>query len=169
MTIPMIILSIGSAFGGMLLLFVGNIEHWLEPVVGFAEAEHAPSNTILLPVTLAVVLVGAWIGFRKYALQAVPVEAPANVSVLTKAARADLYGDAFNEAVLMRPGQWLTRTLVYVDRKVVDGAVNGTAGLIGVLGAALRTVQNGYARSYALTMLIGVTIVTAIAMLVRMS
>lgn len=169
MTIPMIILAFGSVFGGMLLLFVGDIEHWLEPIVGFAHADNAPSNTVLLPVTLAVVLIGAYIGFRKYALAAVPVEAPAEVSVLTRAARADLYGDAFNEAVLMRPGQWLTRTLVYVDRKVVDGFVNGTAGVINVLGGALRTLQNGYARSYALTMLLGVTVVTAIALLVRMS
>ena len=29
--------------------------------------------------------------------------------VVTIAARRNLYGDAFNEAVLMRPGQWLTR------------------------------------------------------------
>ena len=69
----------------------------------------------------------------------------------------------------MRPGQWLTRTLVFVDRKVVDGAVNGTAGLIGLVAAALRRIQNGFVRSYALTMLIGATLVLAVAMLVRMS
>ena len=169
MTVPMMILAVGSAAGGMLLLFWGDIESWLETVVGFEEATHAPSAAVLMPTTIAIVLFGAYIGFRKYALQAVPVEAPANVSVLTKAARRDLYGDAFNEAVFMRPGQWLTRTLVYVDRKVVDGAVNGTAGLVGVIAAALRRIQTGYARSYALTMLIGVTLVIAAAMLVRMS
>jgi len=169
MTIPMMILAVGSAFGGMLLLFVGDIEHWLEPVVGFEEAVKAPSAAVLMPTTILVVLLGAYFGFRKYALQPVPVEAPVNVSFATRAARQDLYGDAFNEAVFMRPGQWLTRTLVYVDRKVVDGAVNGTAGLIGLVAAALRRIQNGFARSYALTMLIGVTLVLAVAMLVRMS
>ena len=169
MTVPMMILAVGSAAGGMLLLFWGDIESWLEPVVGFKEAVNAPSAMVLMPVTIAVVLAGAWIGFRKYALQPVPVEAPAQVSFLTTAARKDLYGDAFNETVFMRPGQWLTRTLVYVDRKVVDGAVNGTAGLIGLIAAALRRIQNGFARSYALTMLVGVTLVLAVAMLVRMS
>jgi NADH-quinone oxidoreductase subunit L len=169
MTVPMMILAVGSAFGGMLLLFVGNIESWLEPVVGFQEAVNAPSASILMPATILVVLVGAYIGARRYALQPVPVEAPQNVSFATRAARADLYGDAFNEVVLMRPGQWLTRTLVFVDRKVVDGAVNGTAGLIGLAAAALRRMQNGFVRSYALTMLIGVTLVIAVAMLVRMS
>lgn len=169
MTVPMMILAIGSAFGGMLLLFVGNIESWLEPVVGFQEATNAPSAAVLMPTTILIVVLGAYIGFRKYALQPVPLEAPANVSFATRAARRDLYGDAFNEAVFMRPGQWLTRTLVFVDRKVVDGAVNGTAGLIGLVAAALRRIQNGFARSYALTMLIGVTLVLVVALLVRMS
>lgn len=169
MTIPMIVLSVGSAAGGMLLLFWGDIESWLEPVVGFKEAVNAPSATVLMPVTIAIVLLGAWIGFRKYALQAVPVEAPANVSILTAAARKDLYGDSFNEAVFMRPGQWLTRTLVFVDRAVVDGAVNGTAGLVGLIGSAMRKLQNGFARSYALTMLVGAAILVAVAMLVRMA
>ena len=168
MTIPMIILSIGSALGGLLLLFVADIEHWLEPVVGFQYPDQAPSASVLIPITLAVVLVGAYIGFRKYALQAVPVTAPAG-NLLTRAARADLYGDAVNETVFMRPGIWLTQSLVYVDRAVVDGFVNGTAGLIGTLGAALRRIQNGFARSYALTMLIGVTVVLAITLLLRMA
>ena len=48
-----------------------------------------------------------------------------DVNPLTTAARRDLYGDAFNEAVFMRPGQYLTRFLVCFDNRVVDGAVNG--------------------------------------------
>lgn len=168
MTVPMIILSIGSALGGLLLLFVADIEHWLEPVVGFQYPDNAPSTSILIPVTLAVVLSGAYIGFRKYALQAVPVTAPAG-SLLTRAARADLYGDAINEAVFMRPGIRLTRALVTVDRVVVDGFVNGTAALVGTFGGTLRKVQNGFARSYALTMLAGVTFVLAVALLIRMA
>ena len=168
MTVPMIILSIGSAFGGMLLLFVANIESWLEPVVGFAEADKAPSAAVLMPTTVAIVLIGAYIGFRKYALQAVPVTAPAG-NVLTRAARADLYGDAFNEAVFMRPGITLTRALATFDRTVVDGLVNGTAALVGAVGGEMRKIQNGFARSYALTMLVGVTLVIAVALLLRMA
>jgi hypothetical protein len=37
-----------------------------------------------------------------------------SVSPLTLAARHDLYGDAFNEAVFHAPGQDLSRTMVYV-------------------------------------------------------
>ena len=122
MTIPMIVLAFGSVFGGLLMLFVGDIEHWLEPVVGFSEPAHHVSNSTLIPVTLAVVLVGAGYAWMKYGRRPVPVVAPMEVSFLTRAARADAYGDAFNEAVFMRPGQHLTRALTFFDAKEIGRA-----------------------------------------------
>jgi NADH-quinone oxidoreductase subunit L len=162
MTVPMIILAIGAVVGGFMMLYVGNIEEWLAPVVGFEEAEGGPSTTILIALTLVVVAVGVVIGWRQYAMREVPVVAPTQVSAITVAARNDLYGDAVNEAVFMRPGQHLTRTLVWTDNKVIDGAVNGTAAGIGGLSARMRRWQTGYVRSYALTMLLGVVVVGAV-------
>ena len=37
-----------------------------------------------------------------------------------------------------------------VDRKVIDGAVNGSAGLVAMVSSRLRAVQSGYVRNYAL-------------------
>ncbi len=62
-------------------------------------------------MTLAVVLVGVGFAYREYATREIPDTAPDDVSALTVAARNDLYGDAFDEAVLMRPGQGMVRTL----------------------------------------------------------
>ena len=118
-------------------------------------------------LALGVVLIGVLTAVFKY--RTVPSEAPENVSIFTKAARKDLYQDSFNEAVFMRPGIRLTRALVTVDRAVIDGFVNGTAALVGTFGGTLRKVQNGFARSYALTMLAGVTLVLAVALLIRMA
>jgi len=84
----------------------------------------------------------------------VPRAAPAG-SAVTRAARADLYGDALNEGVFMRPGQYLTRSLVYFDNRGVDGAVNGIAALVGGTSGRLRRFQTGFVRSYALAMLGG--------------
>jgi NADH-quinone oxidoreductase subunit L len=168
MTIPMIVLAVGSAFGGMAMLFVGDIEHWLEPVTGFAKPEHSVSHNVLIPVTLAVVLGGALFAWSRYGRRPVPVEAPANVSFLTKAARADAYGDALNEAVLMRPGQYLTRSLTWFDSKAIDGLVSGSAAAIGGLSARARRLQNGYVRSYALTMLGGAVLIALVLLLVRL-
>jgi len=168
MTIPMIVLAVGSAFGGMAMLFVGDIEHWLEPVTGFAKPEHSVSHNVLIPVTLAVVLGGALFAWSRYGRRPVPVEAPANVSFLTKAARADAYGDALNEAVLMHPGQYLTRSLTWFDSKAIDGLVSGSAAAIGGLSARARRLQNGYVRSYALTMLGGAVLIALVLLLVRL-
>lgn len=168
MTIPMIVLALGSVFGGMAMLFVGDIEHWLEPVTGFAKPEHSVSHSVLIPITLAVVLGGAAFAWLRYGRRPVPVAAPVNVSFLTKAARADAYGDSLNEALLMRPGQYLTRSLIWFDTKAIDGAVSGLAAAIGGLSARARRLQNGYVRSYALTMLGGAVLIALVLLLVRL-
>ncbi len=91
------------------------------------------------------------------------------VSVVTTAARKNLYADAFNEAVLMRPGQWLTRALVFFDNKGVDGTVNGLAAGLGGGSGRLRRTQTGFVRSYALSMLGGSVAVLAVLLAVRFS
>jgi len=94
----------------------------------------------------------------------VPELAPRG-SIATVAARRDLYQDDVNEAVFMRPGQYLTRSLVFVDVRGVDGVVRGTAALIGGLAGRARRLQTGFVRSYAMSMLAGV-LVLALGVLV---
>jgi len=91
------------------------------------------------------------------------------VSVLTKAARADLYGDALNEAALMRPGEYLTRSLVFFDNRKVDGMVNGLAALIGGTSGRVRRWQTGFVRSYALSMLGGSAAVVLAMLAVKLA
>ena len=61
----------------------------------------------------------------------------------------------------MRPGQWLTRLSVFFDSRGIDGLVNTIAATIGGTSGRLRKVQTGYARSYALSMLIGAVLLVA--------
>ena len=154
MTIPMIVLSAGSGLLGLVLAFTG-FTGWLHPVFGGEEhAEH--TNWPLMAITLLLVAGGVALAWMRYWREDVPTYAPAG-NGLTVAARNDLYQDALNEALFMRPGIHLTRALRSGDETVVDGAgVGGVAGLVGGASAAFRRVQNGYARSYALTMLAGV-------------
>ena len=49
--------------------------------------------------------------------------------------------------------------LVWVDNKVIDGAVNGVAASLGGLSARARRIQTGYTRSYSLVMLSGALLV----------
>jgi NADH-quinone oxidoreductase subunit L len=168
MTIPLIILAIGSTFLGMALLFWGNIETWLEPVVGFETAPAVISTGLTIGISLAVVLVGAVIGWISYARREVPIVASAG-SLLTRAARRDLYGDDVNEALVVRPSYWLSRVLVWFDNSWIDGFVNGSAAFVGGLSGRLRRSQTGFARSYALSMVGGAVLVLLALVLVRIS
>jgi NADH-quinone oxidoreductase subunit L len=160
MTVPMVVLAAGSAFMGLILGPTGAIQSWLEPVVGVHVEGENPviAVPVLMTLTLLVVAAGLGLAWMRYWREEVPLVAPVG-SLPTRAARQDLYQDAVNEGVLMRPGLHLTRSLVFFDNKGVDGAVGTVAALIGGSSSRLRRVQNGFVRSYALTMLFGVVVI----------
>ena len=171
MTVPMSMLAIGSALAGGLLIIGGGLQDWLIPSVG-RSAEvgvHSISGwviSVLAIVVMAFGMVTAWLFFGR---RPVPATPPVAVSPVTVAARNNLYADAFNEAVFMRPGQWLTRALVYLDNRGVDGLINGLAAFVGGGSGRLRRVQTGFVRSYALTMLGGSLIVVVALLAVRLA
>jgi NADH-quinone oxidoreductase subunit L len=167
MTIPLVILAIGSTFLGMALLFWGNIEEWLEPVVGYESVPTPLPTFFYIAVTLVVVIIGAIIGWVMYARKDVPVEAP-HGNALTRAARQDLYGDAVNHVLVVEPTYRTAQALTTFDTKAVDGFVNWTATFVGDLARRLRRSQSGFARSYALSMVGGALIVALALILVRL-
>ena len=167
MTWPMILLAIGSVLSGGLLAIGGTLQHWLEPVVGSHEAAHATPVWVATTIILVTVAVGIGVAYRMYATRPVPAKAPAG-SALTVAARRDLYGDALNEEVFMRPGLDLTQALVTVDDRGVDGAATGSAALVGRISERLRQLQTGFVRSYALSMFAGAALVVAAILVVRL-
>ncbi|MEU9761011.1 NADH-quinone oxidoreductase subunit L [Streptomyces sp. NPDC047985] len=166
MTIPMIVLAFGSVFAGGLFSVGDRFLKWLEPVTGHSHG-HAPiSATTVTAATMVVLVVGVALAWAMYGRGPVPVTAPRG-SLLTRAARRDLLQDDFNHVVLVRGGEHLTRSLVYVDHTLVDGVVNGTAAAMGGLSGRLRKLQNGYARSYAVSMFGGTAILIAATLLMR--
>jgi NADH-quinone oxidoreductase subunit L len=169
MTIPMIILAFGSVAGGGLLVLGGALQNWLVPSVGEAEevGVHTIQPAVLTVLTLIVVVGAAVGGYFAFGRKPVPVLRPVNVTPVTWAARRDLYGNAFNEAVFMRPGMWLDRFLIWLDSRGVDGAVNGVAAAFGGGSGRLRRTQTGFVRSYALSMLGGSVLIVASLLAVR--
>ena len=165
---PMILLAVGSVFSGGLLGFGGTLQHWLEPVVNFEESSHVAPTWVISAVAVGVVAVGFLVALWRYLGRPVPETAPADVSVLTVAARRDLYGDAFNEEVFMRPGAQLTNALVEFDNRGVDGSVNALAGLVRRTSEWLRGFQTGFARNYALSMLVGAALVAVAILAVQL-
>jgi NADH-quinone oxidoreductase subunit L len=169
MTAPMLVLAALSLIGGFLLIFGAGTQHWLEPSVGpsVEEGAHTISPVVLTLITLVVVALGVLGGWVAFGTRPVPVQQPVGVSPVTTFSRRNLYADAFNEAVLMRPGQWLSRALVYLDNRGVDGVVNGLGAAFGGSSARVRRAQTGFVRSYALSMLGGTIAVVAVLLAVR--
>jgi len=167
MTIPMVVLAIGSVGLGFVLQLGGGFTRWLEPVTGHVE-HHEPvlSVPVIQVATLVAVAAGLVLAWRQYASLPVPATAPAG-SALTRAARVDLYQDAVNDAVLVEPGRHLTRSLVYGDRTAVDGTFTGLGRLTVGIGELVRRVQTGYARQYAATMLLGLVVLAAVVLAPR--
>ncbi|MBS9371802.1 NADH-quinone oxidoreductase subunit L [Rhodococcus sp. B50] len=168
MTWPMVALAVGSVGAGGLLVLGGALQHWLEPVVGYDHHEGGLPVWLVTTLTLAVVLAGVAVAYRQYVREPVPETAPEAVSALTVAARRDLYGDAVNEAVFMRPGQGMVRALDAVESTGIDGSVTGAATGIGALSRGLRRLQTGFVRSYALYMFAGATVVVGALVLVTL-
>ena len=157
MWLPMAILAIGSVASGFLFNSGNSLVNWLAPVLnanGVEGGKELLKPAVVSGLALVAVIIGVGIAFAKYRTN-VPAEAPENVTVFTKIARRDLMQDAFNEAVLMRPGQALTEGLVKTDHYFIDGIVRLVGSIFLGSSKGLRRIQNGYVRSYALIMVIG--------------
>jgi len=172
MTVPLVVLAVASVVGGLVL---NNwISGWLEPATGGPhEGAHAATGLLHFSLvgvaTLGVVAIGVAVSFLLFGpRKSIPRATPQTRSPLVIAGRNDLFGDAINETFLMRPGQQLTTGLVRIDNSGIDGAVNGTAAVIGGISSRLRRVQNGFVRTYALTMVAGASVVGAILVLGRL-
>ncbi|MFF8940783.1 NADH-quinone oxidoreductase subunit L [Streptomyces sp. NPDC014864] len=166
MTIPMIVLAVGSVFAGFFFHLGDRFLHWLEPVTGHSEGNSPVSALTVTGATVFCLVVGVAIAYAQYGRKPVPDVAPRG-SLLTRAARRDLLQDDFNHVVLVRGGEHLTRSLVYVDHTLVDGVVNGTAASVGGLSGRMRRMQNGFARSYAVSMFGGAALLVAATLLMR--
>ncbi|MDP7701204.1 NADH-quinone oxidoreductase subunit L [Mycobacterium sp. TY815] len=160
MTVPMLVLAVGSVGGGAVLAVNGTLRHWLQPVTNPADAAEAHQfmpGWALTALTLAAVGVGIAVAVRTYVARPVRTSASEWASGAVIAARHDLFGDNMNEAAFMRPGLRLSRAMVDVDRVGIDGVVEGIARLIGNTSTGVRRMQTGFARSYALTVFFGAT------------
>ncbi|HEY2203825.1 MAG TPA: NADH-quinone oxidoreductase subunit L [Pseudonocardia sp.] len=169
MTAPMIVLAVGSVGAGYWLQYDQRLATWLAPTLGeLQEGAHgAISHSTAAVGTLVLSALGAAVAYLLVGRRPTPVQRPEPVSFPVRAARRDLYANAINEALIARPGTWLSRALVYFDNKGVDGLVNGTAAFLGGSSGRVRRMQTGFVRSYAMTMLGGGVLIIAALLFVR--
>ncbi len=162
MTVPLIVLAVASAAGGLINAQGedGFLHHWLEPSVqpyagNQAFLEHALAVGAVVAAGLIGIALAAFLYHRHWTQ-------PAPSTGLTGAAQRAFGVDRFYEWTVMRPGRLLASASETFDRRVVDGIVNGVAlGTSGV-GSVTRRLQTGFVRSYALAVLLGAVVITAV-------
>jgi NADH-quinone oxidoreductase subunit L len=169
MTIPLIVLAALSVLGGVML--IGDwIQDFLAPVVGTPPHEDLPIPALAVSaIVVVIVAVGVGLAWFLVGKREVPRTAPQDVSFATRAAREELYGNQINDTLVGDPGKELVHGLLLVDKYAVDGTLTGGPVAIGAVAGTARRVQNGFVRSYALSLLGGVLLVVLALLAVNLA
>jgi NADH-quinone oxidoreductase subunit L len=179
MALALIVLAIGSVLAGYLgvphaLGGHNELGEWLRPsftVAAAAEgtrgategaAESGSLELTLMMVSSVVAVIGVGIGVfiwgkRRQIADTFARQFPGLHRLLLN----KYYVDEFYDAAIVHPIQVVSTEGLWrgVDVKVIDGAVNGTAAIVGAGAAALRRVQTGSVRTYAGSVLVGVVLI----------
>lgn len=174
MTIPLIILAFLSIVGGFVgvpkSLLGGNaIEHWLDPIFSPAYnklmiTEHhiSWSEYVLMVLSVGIALAGIMAARTIYTKRA---DIVANLSSrFTKTYNLLLnkyYVDELYDAVIVNPILNASDKVLWkgFDVGVIDGVINGSAGLVGWMAQWLRKIQSGVAQNYAIIFVGGIVFV----------
>ena len=157
MTFPLMALAFLSVVGGLIQLPFSSstkwLEHWLEPAMFHNETHlHLSGSTLWVLALLAFVSVAAGIGigistYLKEKIDKQIFEKP----ILNNA----WYFDSMVSKVMGGPGFQVFSAVAKFDKRVVDGAVNGTGQIVKKTASILRRSQNGLVRTYALGIGVG--------------
>lgn len=162
-TLPLVVLAVLAVVGGALGFpeFISHT-HWLKsylvPVLGEAPHGHAALSTELALMGLATVLAFVGLGVA-YVLYVSKKTLPAQEGTL-KGFAALVYDkyrvDELYNVVFLKPISHLSHLFyLVVDRKIIDGIVEGLAEASLDAGKSIRTVQTGHIGFYLLIMVLG--------------
>ncbi len=168
MTVPLIILAIGSVLAGYVgIPRLSLIEAWLEPAFHWGAGEtaaaaagaaaHGSLEWALLAVSALIAIGGAYAAYRMYVVDThVPGRIRESLGWFARLVEKKYYADEIYNKIVVQPLRDLAGWLAdFVDKRGIDGAVNGVADLTGWVGAQARRLQSGLVGLYALSILFG--------------
>jgi len=173
MTIPLIILAILAVIGGYVGIpeVIGEhlgVHHllgeYLSPVVHNLAEHHLSHGTEWMLMGLSVGLVVIMI-IVAYSRTKKP-DFKENAG-LAKMLENKWYIDELYDAVIIKPVKGISVALdKYVERKGIDGAVNGIGRLVSWGSGRMRLLQNGQVGTYIFAMVIGIIVLFAVGLLI---
>jgi len=160
MTVPLIVLAVLAIVTGLIgTPWANSFAAFLEPGLGHESAVDA-STLGLMALSAAIVLLAIFLAYLVYgrrhvAEEPLQVRAPGLFNFLHN----KWYIEDFYYGVVVRYGSvGLAQVLAWFDKNIIDGIVNGVAGLVDLLGRGLRAFQSGYVKKYAMLMFTAVVI-----------
>ena len=173
-TIPLIILAILAVIGGWIgipEIFVHGghrLETFLSPVFAQSNAiavKHEMTQSteymlMIISVSLALVaLIYAWIKFSKYQ------KTNATETGLGKMLENKWYVDELYNGIIVKPIQSIANYFNgVVEKKGIDGFVNGVGKVINYSSRQVRLLQSGQVGAYVLLMVIGILVLFIVQM-----
>lgn len=160
MTYPLVILAVLSILGGLMNLGFSSgtdfLTNWLVPVFGSAERQLSfggSTKAILEVGDIVFAAIGIFLASRVWSRSAI------NPAFERDILRRGWGVDGFLNLLFARQGEKVADELNgFVDPLVIDGAVVGGAKLVRSSAGVMRLLQNGYVRSYALVISLGVVV-----------
>jgi NADH-quinone oxidoreductase subunit L len=169
MWVPLVLLAAGALFSGFVglpaVLGENLFARFLEPVFHSAHVELAPEvEWMLIGISTLAALVGIFVAIRLYQnAPVIPARLTRYYPWLYQVPANKYWVDPIYDYVIARPGRWLANAFWRdVDGRIINGLTDGLGSAFRGLGQRLRSLQTGYARGYALAMLIGIVVVIAI-------
>jgi NADH-quinone oxidoreductase subunit L len=179
MTGVLMVLAVGSVVGGWVGIpqavghYLGEvpngIEGFLEPVfespvaVKMGEGQGSEAmEWILMGVSVGIALLGLLLARTFYLKNpALPERLRTRYRALYTTLLNKYWIDEIYDALFVQPIKIASTYLLwkFCDVILIDGAVNGTAQMVGKSGRILRRVQSGSTRSYAAWILFGAVII----------
>jgi NADH-quinone oxidoreductase subunit L len=164
MTIPLIVLAVLSAIGGILGIpeSLGGhhwLSGWLSPVIHHtAQAPDHATEYMLMGITIVGVLISIFIAYAKYIKKAhVPVPDEGQRSLLGNLSYHKFYVDEIYDMLIRKPlDACSTFFFKILDTKVIDGLVNGLGWSTNEASKGLRLIQTGNVGFYILMMVVGI-------------
>ncbi|MCD0487521.1 NADH-quinone oxidoreductase subunit L [Pedobacter sp. MC2016-14] len=164
LTIPLIVLAVLSTIGGLMgvpEVLGGNhwLSHWLSPVIHHhAEAGDHATEYMLMAVSVIGVLISITFAYVKYGKNGhVPVADEGKRPALASWSYHKFYIDELYDFIIRKPlDAFSTFFYKIVDRKIIDGIVNGFGWSATEASKGLRLVQSGNVGFYIFMMVVGI-------------
>jgi len=181
MTIPLMVLAVLAVLAGFLGIpeaMAPNahvLGHYLAPVFGDVSSGGVPGDAAsgaevshgtewaLMGVSVLLAVIGsvwAWVRVSRKPDLAEPTG-------FGKVLANKWYVDEFYNAIIVRPLGLLAQFLVFFDKNIIDGIVNGVGRLVQYGSRQLRLMQSGQVGGYVLLMVVGIIVLFLVELFIK--